>query len=220
MPANALTMTLAFLTVLAISAPASAQPAAVKLAQPDFNAPGLTVLKALQNRKSDRAFADRDLDLRHLSEVLWAAGGINRQEMPGGGVGRTAPSGRNVQAIEIFAVTRDGVYRYDPPAHELKLVTGGDHRAQAGDQDYVAAAPLNLIYVADLNKFTSGGEADKKLAAAIDLGHISENVYLYCASAGLNVVARTSIKPGNLASALKLEAGRLPMMGQTIGYKQ
>jgi len=183
-----------------------------------LKAKGLTVIQALKNRKSDRAFADRDLNSQHLSEVLWAAGGINREKMSGGAAGRTAPTGRNIQEIEIFAITRDGAYRYDPQAHELQPITAGDHRASAGSQDYVASAPLNLIYAADLGKFPSGKEQEKQMAAGIDLGHFSENVYLYCASAGLNVVSRTSINPGELAKLLKLETNVRPLMGQTVGY--
>jgi len=221
MPTKILPLALmTIMAVLAAAATAKAESSAVKLAQPDLKAKGLTVIQALKNRKSDRVFADRDLTSQHLSEVLWAAGGINREAMAGGGAGRTAPTGRNIQEIEIFAITRDGAYRYDPSAHELQLIVAGDHRAVAGVQDYVATAPLNLIYVADLGKFPEGGENEKKLAAAIDLGHFSENVYLYCASAGLNVVSRTSIKPGNLAGLLKLDAKSLPLLGQTVGYPQ
>ena len=209
---------LAIMAVLAAAGTVLAEMTAVKLAQPDLKAKGLTVIQALKNRKSDRVFADRDLSSQHLSEVIWAAGGINREAMPGGGVGRTAPTGRNIQAIEIFAITRDGAYRYDPKAHELQPIADGDHRAVAGVQDYVATAPLNLIYAVDLGKYPSGDEKEKLLAAAIDLGHFSENVYLYCASAGLNVVSRTSIKPGNLAGLLKLDANTRPLLGQTVGY--
>ena len=221
MPTSSLTLTfLSILTLLVAAGPARAEIAAVKLAQPDLKAKGLTVIQALKNRKSDRVFADRDLTSQHLSEVLWAAGGINRETMPGGGIGRTAPTGRNIQAIEIFAITRDGAYRYDPPTNELQPIAAGDHRAAAGVQDYVATAPLNLIYAVDLGKYPSGDEKEKLLAAAIDLGHFSENVYLYCASAGLNVVSRTSIKPGNLADLLKLDAKSRPLLGQTVGYPQ
>jgi len=220
MPIKSLTTAFFALSLMAAfsAAPALAELAVVKLAQPDLDAKGLTVIQALKNRKSDRVFDDQDLTLQHLSEVLWAAGGINREKMPGGGVGRTAPSGRNLQAIEIFALTRDGAYRYDPPAHELRPIAAGDHRAEAGAQGYVAGAPLNIIYVADLGKYQSGSETEKLMAAAIDLGHFSENVYLYCASAGLNVVARTSINPAGLAALLKLDANSRPLLGQTVGY--
>jgi len=206
-----------FMFFLAVSlglsaAPLGAEHSAVKLNPPDFEAPGLTVIQALKNRKSDRQFADRELTLGHLSEVLWAAGGINRPEK----TGRTAPTARNTQAIEIFAFTKDGTYRYDPKNHELKLLTPGDHRAAAGEQDYVAEAPLNIIYVADLNKL-SGTEGQKRLTAAMDLGHFSQNVYLYCASVGLNTVTRISIDPEVLAPLLKIDRNFIPLMGQTVG---
>jgi SagB-type dehydrogenase family enzyme len=193
----------------------AAEPADIKLSQPDLKAKGMTVIEALKKRKSDREFSDRELSLRHLSEVLWAAGGINRPEKSGGG--RTAPTARNLQAIEIFAITRAGVYRYDPPSHELKLLTPGDHRTSAGEQAYVAAAPLNIIYAADLNKLgVKGGQIP--ITAAMDMGHFSQNVYLYCASAGLNTVTRISIDPKALAPLLKIDKNFQPLMGQTVGY--
>ena len=195
------------------AAPLGAEPADIKLSPPDLKAPGLTVIQALKNRKSDREFAGQELSLQHLSEALWAAGGINRPEKPG----RTAPTARNLQAIEIFAITKSGAYRYDPPSHELRLLTSGDHRAAAGEQAYVAGAPLNLIYAADLKKL--GGKDEQKLiTAAMDMGHFSQNVYLYCASAGLNVVTRISIDPKVLAPLLKMDDTLLPLMGQTVGY--
>ncbi|MDR2725766.1 MAG: nitroreductase family protein [Candidatus Adiutrix sp.] len=198
-----------------LAAPAQANDFnAIKLVQPDFNARGLTVIQALSARKSDRAFADRELSLTHLSETLWAAGGINR---PDGH--RTAPTANNRQAIEIFAITKDGTYRYDPPSHELRPLTPGDHRAAAGSQSFVATAPLNLIYAADLGQY-KGNDTERKTVAGLDLGHFSENVYLYCASAGLSVVTRISIDPKILAPLLKLDAGLVPLMGQTVGYPQ
>ena len=211
MQTKLLTLTLA-LGLLAAASPARAEFETIKLAQPDFNAKGLTVIQALKNRKSDRAFADRELSLQHLSEVLWAAGGINRPEG-----GRTAPTANNLQAIEVFAITKDGTYRYDPPSHELQPLTPGDHRASAGSQDYVASAPLNIIYAADLDKLR-GDDTRKRVVSGMDVGHFSENVYLYCASAGLNIVTRISLDPAVLAPLLKLDKNVVPIMGQTIGY--
>jgi len=214
MPSKLLTLALG-LALGFWAAPAQADElAAIKLAQPDMSAAGLTVIQALSARKSDRTFADRELSLRHLSEALWAAGGINR---PDGH--RTAPTANNRQAIEIFAITKAGTYHYDPLSHELRPLTPGDHRAAAGSQGYVATAPLNIIYAADLGKY-KGDNAEKKAVAGMDLGHFSENVYLYCASAGLNVVTRISIDPKVLGPLLKLDADLVPLMGQTVGYPQ
>ncbi|MDR3038673.1 MAG: SagB/ThcOx family dehydrogenase [Candidatus Adiutrix sp.] len=217
MPYKLLFPALALALILAAPA-AAAELATVKLPPPDFNAPGKTVIQALRDRKSDRVFAETPLSPKQLSEVLWAAGGINRPEIPEGGPGRTAPTSHNLQPLDIFAVTKEGVYKYDPKGHELQPVTAGDHRASAGVQAYVASAPLNIIYVANLNKLRGEDDPEKQSAANIDLGHMSENVYLYCASAGLNVIARTSIEPALLSTLLKLDENFLPLMGQTVGY--
>ena len=219
MPLKLLTLIVALAFTLAAAAPAAAEFVTVKLSPPDFSAPGPTVLQALRDRKSERAYAAADLSLEQLSEVLWAAGGVNRPAPAGGKAGRTAPSARNVQGLEIYALTKEGVYHYDHQAHELRPVTAGDHRAAAGPQAYVASAPLNLVYVADLPKFPGGDETKRLQAALTDVGFMAENVYLYCAAAGLNVVARTSVDPAALAPLLKLDKNFLPLMGQTVGLK-
>ena len=214
-----LLLTLAVALGLGAVAAEAADLAAVKLPPPDFNAPGKTVVQALRDRQSSRAFAATDLSSQRISEVLWAAGGINRPKMPEGGPGRTAPTSHNLQPFEIFVILKEGIYHYDPQGHALQPVAAGDHRAAAGIQSYVAAAPLNLIYVADLNKLPGADELEKVAAANLDLGHLSENVYLYCASVGLSVIARTSIEPDILASLLQLDDNFRPLLGQTVGYQ-
>ena len=187
----------------------------IKLAQPSFTQ-GKTVLQAIKDRKSDREYGSGDLSRKQLSEVLWAAGGVNRK-LPDGQVGRTAPSSHGDQAIDIYAMTKDAVYKYDPLKHELVFLFDGDHRSAAGIQSYVARAPLNLIYVADLSRVSGDTEAYKLAAVYMDVGHNSENVYLYGASAGLNVICRSNIDPDELSSLLKLPEHYLPLLGQTVG---
>ncbi len=187
----------------------------IKLAQPDFKS-GLTVLEALKNRKSDREYGSGELSHQQLSEVLWAAGGVNRH-LEDGKVGLTSPSSHNDQSMIIFAFTKDGIYKYDPLKHELALVLSGDHRASAGIQSYVASAPLNLIYVADMSKVTGDTSAYKWRAIHMDAGHISENVYLYGASAGLNVISRTTIDRTELKEILNLNDNFEILLGQTVG---
>ncbi|MDR1045027.1 MAG: nitroreductase family protein [Candidatus Adiutrix sp.] len=197
------------------SPPAAGAQDNLKLAQPALTQ-GQTVLQALKARKSERDFGSAELSRQRLSEVLWAAGGVNRQ-LPDGRVGRTAPSSHGDQAIEIYALTKDAVYKYDHLGHELVFLLDGDHRAAAGVQSYVAGAPLNLIYAADLSRVSGDTEADKLAAVYMDVGHISENVYLYGASAGLNVICRSSIDRDELKSLLKLPEHYLPLLGQTVG---
>ena len=188
----------------------------IKLVRPDFSK-GKTVLEALRDRKSDRVYDSDNLSGRHISEVLWAAGGINRDSGAGEKLKRTAPSANNDQSITIYAVTKNGVYRYDPMEHELIGILAGDHRSKAGLQSYVTTAPLNLIYVSDLSKVTGDTKERKLMSAAMDAGHISQNVYLYCASAGLNTIARSSIDQDEIRNMLKLDESFEPLLGQTVG---
>lgn len=124
----------------------------IKLLSPNLSS-GKTVLQALNGRKSERAFGSQELSRQQLSELLWAAAGVNRT-LDGDKMGRTAPSSHNDQAIDTYAFTKTGVYKYDHLKHELAFLFPGDHRSVAGPQSYVATAPLNLVFVADLSRAT------------------------------------------------------------------
>ncbi len=205
---------LALILALTFASPAGAQ-GNIKLAQPDL-AKGKTVLQALKARKSERVFGAGDLSHQQLSEVVWAAAGVNRP-LGGDKAGRTAPTSHNDQAIDAYVFTKTGVYRYDPLKHELIFLFPGDHRARAGVQSYVGTAPLNLVLVADLSRVTGDTREDKMSNVLMDVGHMSENVYLYGASAGLNVICRSSIDRDDLRSLLKLPAHCEPLLGVTVG---
>lgn len=172
-------------------------------------------MHAVKERKSTREYADRELSLQDLANVLWCANGVNRPEEGR----RTSPSAMNQQDIDVYAVMKDGVYRYDAPKHELTPVTAGDYRKAAGMQDYVETAPLNLIYVSDLNKLEMiKDENDRLMMAFADAGHCSQNVYLYGAAAHLAVVIRGSMDRDKLTEVFKLKPGQTPLLGQTVGY--
>jgi SagB-type dehydrogenase family enzyme len=171
-------------------------------------------LKLLAKRSSTRTYTTQQLPPQTLSNLLWAAFGVSRADSGK----RTAPSANNKQEIDVYAVMEKGIYLYDAKANQLKLVAAGDHRAAAGTQAYVKDVPLNLVYVADMNK--SGGKTDeiKLLYAAAATGFISENVYLYCASAGLATVVRAYVDKAALAPIMKLKPGQTIILAQTVGY--
>lgn len=171
-------------------------------------------MQALKERQSSRSFSAKKLPLQVLSDLLWAAFGINR---PGSGK-RTAPSAMNRQEIEIYAVLEEGVYLYDAAANRLRAVAGGDLRRLAGKQGFVAEAPLNLVYVADMGKMSGASGENGALYSAADAGCISQNVYLFCASEGLATVVRAWVDREALAKALKLSAQQKIILAQTVGY--
>lgn len=175
---------------------------------------GMSLMQALKERHSGRSFSSRPLPLQVLSNLLWAASGENR---PGSGK-RTAPSARDWREISVYVATAEAVYRYDPSGHALYTVVTGDLRAQTGMQDFVASAPVNLIYIADYDRMQGAALEQQNLYAAADTGFIAQNVYLYCASAGLATVVRGSVDRDKLALALKLTSSQRIMLAQTVGY--
>ena len=209
---------LALALMLISGGPALAQNEVIRLPQPDL-AKGKIVMQAIQDRKSSRTFSSKDLSNQQLADILWAAAGVNRRNGEDK-MGRTAPSSHNDQAVDTYAFTRTGIYKYDPIQHELILVLAGDHRGKAGVQSYVASAPLSLMLVADMSKISGEVERDKLLAAGMDVGHMSENVYLYGAATGLNVICRSNIDPDELRLLLKLGKHFEPLLGVTVGHPQ
>ena len=170
-------------------------------------------MQALKERQSTREYGPQKLSPQVLSNLLWAAWGINR---PDGR--RTAPSASNRQEIEIYVVTADGAYVYDAKANTLNTVADADLRKSTGSQAYVAEAPLNLVYVADFSKLGQGDENSKNADAHIDTGFIAQNVYLFCASEGLGAVVRGSVNRAELSKALNLRPDQRIIVAQTVGY--
>jgi nitroreductase len=175
---------------------------------------GMSFMQALNKRQSIRAYTDRALPKEILSNLLWAAWGINRPE----GDGRTAPRWHGAYLLDIYLTMADGVWLYEPKSHRIVLHQPGDLRGQTTTgQPFVATAPLNLVYAFDLSKVT-GTEAEKLAAAGASVGVVAQNVYLYCASAGLATVFRESVPGEALAKALKLSGGQIIQFAQTVGY--
>jgi SagB-type dehydrogenase family enzyme len=206
--------TLALLVLLAGFSLADAQePKSVALSPPQTTI-GKPLMQALQLRQSSREFADALVAPQDLSNLLWAADGINRKESGK----RTAPSAMNWQEVDVYVVLREGTYLYNPKTNELEFVAAGDLRGLAGVQGFVKEAPLNLVYVADFARAGKGNDEDKKIYTAADVGFIAQNVYLYCASQGLAAVVRASLDRPALATALKLRADQKIILAQTVGH--
>ena len=177
---------------------------------------GMPLMQALKARQSTRSFSDKKLTDQTLSNLLWAAFGVNRSESGK----RTAPSARNWQEIDIYVLVAEGVYIYDAVNHALIPVLDKDVRALAGTQDFVKSAPLNLVYVADFERMGEAAAEQKVFYSAADTGFIGQNVYLFCASEGLGCVMRGLIDKSELAQALGLKADQRVILGQTVGYPQ
>lgn len=175
---------------------------------------GLPLTQALKLRRSTREFSDRAIPLQVLSDLLWSAFGVNR---PASG-DRTAPYWRHIMVIDIYAAMANGVWIYEPKSHKLIPHLKDDIRAQTGLQDFVAAAPLNLVYVAHGERMGDIPIEERRLYASVDTGFIGQNVYLYCASEGLATVFRGAVDYPKLARTLRLPDQRFVTFAQTVGY--
>ncbi|NLW50653.1 MAG: SagB/ThcOx family dehydrogenase [Candidatus Brocadiaceae bacterium] len=174
---------------------------------------GRPLMAVLKDRHSSRAFSSRPLPHQVLSDLLWAACGVNR---PDGR--RTAPTARNMQQIDVYVALPEGLYLFDPREHALRPVVAEDLRALTGTQAFAATAPLNLIFVADYARMGGGSDESKAFYAATDTGFSSQNVYLYCASEGLATVVRGMVNREALAAAMGLRPQQHIVLAQTVGY--
>lgn len=175
---------------------------------------GMPLMQALKERQSTRAFSDKELSLQTLSDLLWAAAGVNRPDTGG----RTAPTAVNKQEIDIYVALKDGLFLYDAKNNLLVPVLSRDIRAMTGEQSFVKDAPVDLIFVADHQKMEGMTGEQKDFYGATDTGFISENVYLFCASAGLATVVRGWFNKLTLTKTMKLRPSQTIILAQTVGY--
>jgi len=185
----------------------------IKLSAPDKTR-GTATMKALADRHSDREYDSKELSLKDLSDLCWAANGINRPDGK-----RTAPSAMNRQEIDVYVVRKDGAYLYDPQAHALNPLTKGDFRAAvAGGQDFVKDAPVSIVLVINLDKLGDPAKEQTKLMGSVDAGIVCQNINIFCAAAGLSTVPRATMDKAELAKALKLKDTQLAIMNNPVGY--
>lgn len=179
---------------------------------------GKPLMEALNDRGSAREFSDKDLSLQQLSDLLWAAWGINR-EADGK---RTAPSSHNRQEMDVYVTLKSGLYLYDAKANLLKQVHNRDIRALTGTQDFPATAPVNLVYVADLARrgLKEGQQVSDtdQLSSWANTGFMAQNAYLWCASEGMSCVIRAMVPRDKLAPEMGLKPLQVIILAQTVGF--
>ena len=186
----------------------------IVLNQPDVKR-GLSVMEALSNRASAGEFSSTKLSLQDLSDLLWAANGINRKEIGK----RTAPSAMNAQDIDVYVFDAERVYLYDALNHVLNPVADGDQRGLvAGRQVDVAKSALELLLVSDISKFKTGEDSMKLTWAAMDAGIVSQNISIFCAGVGLKTKPRVSMDQKKLRELLKLKDSQHLMLNNPVSY--
>ncbi len=195
----------------------------ITLAKPQSDG-GKSVLAALKERRTNRNISAENLPPQTLSNLLWAAFGVNRENGPFGGPGRTAASASNSQEIDLYVALPEGVYLYEAPAHRLTPIVAGDFRRRSGRRS-AASAPVNIFYVVDIEKykkapFQEPGLKDPDVQKSyyyVATGLIAQNVYLFAASQGLAAHFHNCDKQ-NTPKEFKLRSEQRVLFSQTVGY--
>jgi hypothetical protein len=183
------------------------------------------VLASLRERKTNRNVSPKPLPLQILSNLLWAAFGVNREQAAFGKPGRTAASASNSQEIDLYVALPEGVYLYEAVGHRLVPVVAGDFRSRSGRRS-AATAPVNIFYVADVSRYDTGpSQPDRRIGDPevqksyyyCATGLIASNVYLYAASVGLAAWFHNCDKQ-NTPVEFKLGPQQKVLFAQTVGY--
>jgi len=171
---------------------------------------GKPLMEALQDRATNRSIDSKDLPPQVLSNLLWATNGQNREDGR-----RTAPTASNNQEIDVYVFLSTGIYFYDAATHTLILKKAGDHRKDSNGQDIIAG--VNLVFATNYDKQERYDQASKEFYSATDVGFVSQNAYLFCASEGLATVVQGRIDRDSLKTLLGITNGKA-LLGQAVGY--
>lgn len=192
----------------------------IKLPSPQTDL-AIPLMKALSLRRTKRKWQDESLSEQEISNLLWAACGITRPATKRSKSRRTAPSACNSQEIRVYVTLRKGLYIYNETLHQLDNIHSDDIRHDIGTQKMMQSTPLGLVYVANFSKMKSlffKSEQDKLITASVDTGFISQNVYLYCAAAGLNTAILGLVNRQKLHQSMQLSEHQKIVYTQVVGY--
>jgi nitroreductase len=185
----------------------------------------MPLMQALKERKSVREFSPEALSPQMLSDLLWAAFGVNRKTGAFGKPGRTAPSASNSQEIDLYVAMPEGVFLYEAAHHILSPVVPGDFRAMAIRYGKVQA-PVYIFFVADTLRYDLGknqpdpsiGDPEvQKSYYYTDTGFIAQNVYLFAAAQGLAAWFHNCDREG-AAREFRLRPEQKVLFAQSVGY--
>lgn len=176
---------------------------------------GKPIMTLLETRKTERVFSPKELPKQMLSDLMWAAAGRSRNNSEF----RTIPTSRNQQEMDVYAFLSSGIYKYDHKNHTLVLFKSGDLRetATAARQEFAKTAPVNIVIVSNFDKIDGDAEY-KAVTAGFHAGAISQNIYLYCTSVGLNTVVRKWLDYDLLSKTLELNPNQRVTAAQTVGF--
>lgn len=187
----------------------------IKLNEP-VKTGGISVMETFAKRQSSSEFADKELSIQDLSNLLWAANGINRENGK-----KTAPSAQNSQDIDVYVALPNAVYKFDAQANNLILISEGDYRGLAGGKKDNPLPPSILYIVADASKYKPSAYNSIEHITdmnKVDAGIVSQNISIFCSGMGLGTKPRAQMNHAELKKVLKLSDSQTLMLNHPVGY--
>lgn len=187
----------------------------IKLNEP-VKTGGISVMEAFAKRQSSSEFADKELSIQDLSNLLWAANGINRENGK-----KTAPSAQNSQDIDVYVALPNAVYKFDAQVNNLILISEGDYRGLAGGKKDNPLPPSILYIVADASKYKPSAYNSIEHITdmnKVDTGIVSQNISIFCSGMGLGTKPRAQMNHAELKKVLKLSDSQTLMLNHPVGY--
>ncbi|QIK59568.1 SagB/ThcOx family dehydrogenase [Dysgonomonas sp. HDW5A] len=187
----------------------------IKLNEP-VKTGGISVMEAFAKRQSSSEFSDKELSIQDLSNLLWAANGINRENGK-----KTAPSAQNSQDIDVYVALPNAVYKFDAQANNLILISEGDYRGLAGGKKDNPLPPSILYIVADASTYKPSAYNSIEHITdmnKVDAGIVSQNISIFCSGMGLGTKPRAQMNHAELKKALKLSDSQTLMLNHPVGY--
>ena len=108
-------------------------------------------------------------------------------------------------------------------SNTLEKILCDDIRMYIGNQKAIHSAPVGLIYVSDYARLKAvyfKDDNDRWFISAADTGFISQNVYLYCASANLSTVVLGLVDRIKLHKVMGLSESEKVVFTQVIGKRR
>ncbi len=188
----------------------------IKLPPPDKTG-GKPIMQCLNERQSLRNISSKELTEQELSNLFWAATGVNRFDGR-----RTNPTSRDGRDIQLYAAMKKGLYFYNADKHQLELILDKDVRSQTGRQRVMhSTSPVILIIASDYERMKKAHIREELLDQTADVhaGCVAQNVYLYAAAAGLSTVIVDEIEYDKLKSTMKLPESYRIIINMPVGKK-
>lgn len=178
------------------------------------------LMQAIKLRRTKRKWANSPISIQEISNILWVACGITQKGTQRAKSKRTVPSACNSQEVKVYIALETGLYLYNEYEHQLVKVLSEDIRSHIGTQKMMRSAPVGLIYVSDFTKmksFVFRNDEQKWMTSAVDVGFISQNVYLYCAAARLSTAILGLVPREKLQQMMRLNEHEKIVYTQVIG---